>query len=287
LLKKGLSTRSANLGCDVLRAMLRWAERVSLIAQSPIEKMPRLPESEATKRYRRRAMSEDEIARFLAAAEADDRQNEGIARGWARSKGARLRALGSPRPRVPQAPLFRFLLEAATRYGETVRVTWADFDEENRSVTLRAETTKAGRSRTIPIREQLARELTGLREIHERVLGRPVTQRDRMFRTPEGAEWCGPTNNVMRIFDRLLEAAGIARLDDQGKKLDVHSLRHTAASRYARAGVGLVHLQKLLGHADPKLTSRVYSHLGVEDLRQAVDRLRPFSPSTRSRHESA
>jgi integrase len=280
LLKAGLSVRSANLRCDVLRSTLTWAVRVGLIAENPVRNMPRLPESEATKRYRRRAMSEDEIARFLAAAEADDRENASAARGWSRAKGT-LRALGAPRPRVPQAPLFRFLLEAATRYGETVRVTWADFDEADRSVTLRAETTKAGRSRTIPIREPLARELAGLREIHERVLGREVGQRDPVFRTPDGAAWCEPTNNIMRIFDRLLEVAGIVRLDEQGRKLDIHSLRHTAASRYASRGVGLVHLQKLLGHADPKLTSRVYTHLGVGELREALEQSGPRARGVR------
>ena len=55
-----------------------------------------------------------------------------------------------------------------------------------------------------------------------------------------------------------------------GRKLDLHALRHTAASRMARCGVGLVLAQKLLGHADPKLTAKVYSHVEVEDLRAAV-----------------
>src|SRR5258706_6168835 len=53
-LKTGLAVRTANLECDVLRSTLRWAERVGLIAESPIKNMPRLPETEATKRYRRR-----------------------------------------------------------------------------------------------------------------------------------------------------------------------------------------------------------------------------------------
>jgi len=271
LLKEGLAVRTANLGCDVLRSMLTWAVRVGLVAENPVRNMPRLPESEATRVYRRRAMSEEEIARFIAAAEADDRQNESLARGWSRSKGSGLRALGAPRPRVPQAPLFRFLLEAATRYGETVRVTWADLDLGERAVTLRAETTKAGRSRVIPIRADLARELAGLREIHVRVLGREVGQRDPVFRTPDGAAWCAPTNNVMRIFDRILGAAGIERINDQRRKLDIHSLRHTAASRYASRGVGLVHLQRLLGHKDPKLTAQVYTHLGIADLHAAIE----------------
>jgi site-specific recombinase XerD len=35
--------------------------------------------------------------------------------------------------------------------------------------------------------------------------------------------------------------------------------------------VGLVQVQRLMGHSDPKLTAQVYTHLDVEDLRQAVE----------------
>ena len=271
-LKEGLSRRSANLEVDRLRAMLTWAERVGLVAANPVKHLPRLPESEATKRYRRRAMTEEEIARFLAAAEDDDRRNAGQPRGWSRVRGARrLRAVGSRPPRVPQTPLWRAFLETGARYGEMTAVTWADVDLEGLSLTLRPETTKAGRQRVIPIRPGLAGEITSLRDVHRQVLGRDPGTRDPVFRTPEGAAWCEPTNNIMRIFDRLLEAAAIPRTDNQGFKLDIHSLRHTAASRYAARGVGLVHLQRLLGHTDPKLTSRVYTHLGLDELRTALE----------------
>jgi site-specific recombinase XerD len=39
----------------------------------------------------------------------------------------------------------------------------------------------------------------------------------------------------------------------------------------ARNGVGLVQVQRLMGHSDPKLTAQVYTHLDVEDLRRAVE----------------
>ena len=39
----------------------------------------------------------------------------------------------------------------------------------------------------------------------------------------------------------------------------------------ARRGVALVVTQRMLGHSDPKLTARVYTHLEVEDLRAAVE----------------
>jgi integrase len=55
----------------------------------------------------------------------------------------------------------------------------------------------------------------------------------------------------------------------------IHSTRHTFASQLGRAGVGLVQAQRLLGHSTPELTAQVYTHLGIEDLRGAVEKLEP------------
>jgi len=41
-------------------------------------------------------------------------------------------------------------------------------------------------------------------------------------------------------------------------------------SSVVRRGVSLVHVQRLLGHADVRTTSAIYTHVGVEDLRQAI-----------------
>ncbi|MCC7172813.1 MAG: tyrosine-type recombinase/integrase [Planctomycetes bacterium] len=94
-----------------------------------------------------------------------------------------------------------------------------------------------------------------------------------MFLTPDGADVSRYSNNLMRLFERLLVRAGIPKLDAHGRKVDVHALRHTVASRCARNGISLIQAQRLLGHSDPKLTARTYSHLEVEDLRPAVEKL--------------
>jgi integrase len=104
---------------------------------------------------------------------------------------------------------------------------------------------------------------------HQRALARAVSGTDPIFRTLEAARWSRPTNNAMRIFDRLLARAEIPRVDAEGRKLDIHALRHTFGSRMARNG--LVHVQRLMGHSDPKLTAQVYTHLDVEDLRGAIE----------------
>lgn len=59
--------------------------------------------------------------------------------------------------------------------------------------------------------------------------------------------------------------------DIRSHKLDIYVPRHTFGSRMARSGAGLVHVQHLMGHSDPKLTAQVYTHLDVEDLRGAIE----------------
>ncbi len=221
----------------------------------------------ATGRYRRRALSEEEIACFLQAARDDDLEN---AARWGTCGGGK----GNHRRsgvRVPQEPMWRVLLETGARWGELTRTRWGDLDVERRTVLLRAENTKSKKQRVLPLGVVLTETLGGLRSVHERALSRSVGDSDPVFRTPEGARWPSPTTNSMRLFDRILQRAGIAKIDDEGRRLDIHALRHTFGSRLARNGVGLVHVQRLMGHSDPKLTAQVYTHLDVEDLRKAIE----------------
>ncbi|MHC4997119.1 MAG: tyrosine-type recombinase/integrase [Planctomycetota bacterium] len=258
LLADGAGHRTANHHVARIQGMLRWARRAGLIAENPVAAVDALPETEAHQRRRRRALTESEIARLLTALERDDARCDVDAREPVR---------------VPQAPLFRFLLVSGARYGEARQITWSDFDAFQLLVVIRPETAKTGRRRVLPLLPDLSEELLRLRAVHEELLGREPEAHDPIFRTPEGAAWCRPSNNVNRILQRVLEAAGIPRVDSEGRRLDLHALRHTCASRMARAGAGLVQAQRLLGHSDPKTTARIYTHLDSEDLRAAVQPL--------------
>ena len=58
-------------------------------------------------------------------------------------------------------------------------------------------------------------------------------------------------------FRRLLHASGI---DDPGT-VNFHSLRHTAASQWIKAGVDLLTVSRRLGHGSAAFTMDVYGHL--------------------------
>lgn len=60
----------------------------------------------------------------------------------------------------------------------------------------------------------------------------------------------------------------------EGKWLDFHSLRHTVRTRLAKAGVAEKTIDAITGHVDGGSTGRrVYTHLDMEDLQQAIEQL--------------
>ena len=82
------------------------------------------------------------------------------------------------------------------------------------------------------------------------------------------AEWLFPGNpaskpisssSIQRIFKKAKQQAGII------KAATTHSLRHSFATHLLEAGVGLHHVQLLLGHRSPKTTT-IYLHVTRKDL---------------------
>jgi len=60
----------------------------------------------------------------------------------------------------------------------------------------------------------------------------------------------------------------------EGKWLDFHSLRHTVRTKLAKAGVAEKTMDAITGHVDGGSTGRrVYTHLDMEDLQQAIEQL--------------
>lgn len=161
-LRAGRSHRTVNCHLGGLKAMLNWAASAGLIAENPIRNLRPLPYREEHQKHVRRALSDSEIEKLLAAAEADDEDqaaryaaDKTIASG---TKSAEYAERRRP-PRVPQAILWRVLVECGSRWGETTHTTWGDLDRERMTLRLRAETTKSGKSQVIPLRAELVEEL--------------------------------------------------------------------------------------------------------------------------------
>ena len=57
-----------------------------------------------------------------------------------------------------------------------------------------------------------------------------------------------------------------------GVDFDPHWIRHTAATRMLRDGIGLEVVAKLLGHSNVTVTATTYGHLTVEDARAVLEK---------------
>jgi integrase/recombinase XerC len=74
---------------------------------------------------------------------------------------------------------------------------------------------------------------------------------------------------LRQVIDRYATRAGIE------KRVTPHTLRHTAATTWLRAGFNLREVQKLLGHASPA-TTEIYTHVFDEDLQRKQAALPPL-----------
>jgi len=245
-LAAGRSPRTVNNDLLALKACLNHAVRAHRIASNPIALVRPLP-FRGKERRLPRALTDEECSKLLGVAVAADR--------------------GSVEPRPL---LLRTLIETGARWGELTATTWGDLRWEPGELRLRSETTKNRTERVIPVGPALLRLL---RKRAQRDAGQGDPRPEGLiFRSP----WChawGLSHNFRDWLDEMLEAAGIARKDSQGRVVNVHALRHTFATRLARAGVPLQQAAYLTGHRTLAVLMQIYTHLQAEDTRAAITRL--------------
>jgi hypothetical protein len=85
-----------------------------------------------------------------------------------------------------------------------------------------------------------------------------------LFTVPKG---------LVRILDRDLKLAGIAKRDERGRTLDVHALRHTFGTLLSKGGVTPRTAQAAMRHSTIDLTMNVYTDPKLLDVHGAMDSL--------------
>ena len=79
------------------------------------------------------------------------------------------------------------------------------------------------------------------------------TETGLVFSAPDGGP-LRPNNFRRRVYGPALERAGLPHQS-------IHALRHVCASQLAAAGGNGVEIAAQLGHSNPAITQRVYTHL--------------------------
>ncbi len=83
-------------------------------------------------------------------------------------------------------------------------------------------------------------------------------------------------HDLREILYRDLAAAGISRIDERGRQVDVHGFRHTAATQLAKSGVLPQVAMRIMRHSSITMTMKHYTHLALTDTGRAVEMLADF-----------
>ena len=145
-----------------------------------------------------------------------------------------------------------FLLWTGCRIGETQALRWQDCAD--RRITLRWQTTKGAKTRTLPLTSGACTALSWV--------ANTIAEK-------EPGPWSSIEYNTFHdVFVRAKISAGLG--DDE--EIVPHTLRHTCASWMVQTGVGIEVVQKWLGHSAITTTMR-YAHLAPNALEKAAELL--------------
>jgi len=150
------------------------------------------------------------------------------------------------------------ILDTGLRLSEALDLRRADVDMEGAIVNVASG--KGRRQRHVPISGRMIGYLLRWLRRH---------RHDQVFPTQLGGEMTA--RQTLSNFKAIQRAVGIS-----GVRFSPHTLRHSMASYYVKAGGDVFRLQRILGHADLTMTRR-YVSLNTKDLSDVHDQLSVLS----------
>ncbi len=287
---KGMSAGTRNGYRQACVTFVNWCVRAGRLTHNPLLAVA-VADQRADTRRQRRALTEEELTRLLDAAQrrplADAMTvRRGEAKGQAQAKlsaATRENVLLIGRER---ALIYKTLVLTGLRKGELASITVGQVDLGGRvpHLLLNARDEKNRRGSEIPLRADLAADIRTW--LADRLTRAQQAARDADDPIPAALASEEPLFNVpdglIRIFDRDLVFAGLARVetrggkevvvkaDDRGRTIDIHALRHTFGTHLSKAGVPLRTAQAAMRHSDPSLTANVYTDPKLLDVAGAV-----------------
>ncbi len=237
--RKKPGIRTINKTLTLLVMIFNYAARHRWLEFNPAEHVEKLkvPLSLDADSIDSNILTPDEIVKLLAAAEPPRRNRDGSLR----TNNYRL--------------LIKTAIFTGIRSGEIRGLQWGDIDWNSSQIHVRRswkegafhEPKTQASLRRIGLPEIL---LTDLREWR---LACPKGEFDLVFPNLAGRPMSG-TNLLQRGFYPALRRAGL-------RKIRFHDLRHTFASLLIAGGEDVVRVSRLLGHASPAITLKVYAHM--------------------------
>ncbi|RTL25813.1 MAG: hypothetical protein EKK55_08795 [Rhodocyclaceae bacterium] len=268
----GWSDMTRDHHAAILRQFGAWLVDDQRAAANPFHRL-RPVRTEASKTFRRHALTLDELQRLVEAAQVRGRQVYAQMDPWATPEHlAEIEAKGAER-----AVFFQVAAFTGLRRGELTALVWDDLQlGPQPAIEVRATTTKNRRRARLEIPAWLGEVLAQHRAACAKALGglpaatSPVFARLSYRHVTEQMR----LDAVFARIGRLDTVSGRQRVvTDAGAVVDVHSLRGTLATLAAQAGMPVKLLQEHLRHQDIRLTMQVYAKLPAGAMRAAIDAL--------------
>ena len=230
-----ISNTTFNHYLTSIRMFCVWMVRERRSAESPVAYLKRLKTVEAD----RRPLDYDEVCRLLAVTEKAPFRF-GMS-GFAR------------------AVLYLTGIETGLRVRELQSLTAGSFDFDVATATVKPEFCKDGKKAV-----QLLK--------YKRVAQLRAFFADKL---PNAKAFDMPSHyRTAKMLHADCQAANIPVVDDTGRKIVFHSLRHTLATELDRTGASLKEQMTIMRHSDKSnLTLGTYTHVRVYDIRRAIENL--------------
>jgi len=218
-----------------LSAFIEWLVLRGYLEENPVKKT-KLPREEETKSP---ALRKNEIEKILAAISLHSLNTLILRRDIA---------------------MISTLLFCGVRLGEFVALQVRDIDLVKKEMIVRGETSKSRKTRVIPLHlllvHQLREYLAERNKEEYRTESLFVSNNKDSGLTKEG---------IKHWTQKLAEYSGV--------KFHLHQFRHAFAVNLANAGVPHLKIQKLMGHADFKMTQNYLRSFTAENMGDDINKL--------------
>jgi integrase len=152
------------------------------------------------------------------------------------------------------ADCVKLILLSGCRPTEAMKATWEEFDKEPGYWVKPTAHTKQ-------------------RKVHKLPLSPAAIELVHQLRQKRKGQWVFPGDKprshltvLSRVWEFVRKETGL------GKDARIYDLRHSYASIGAGGGLSLLVIGKLLGHSQPRTTTR-YAHLGDDPLKEAANKI--------------
>jgi len=266
----GMGARTRNSYREPMNTFCNWSVSKGFLRYNPFKKVPKLRE-EVDVRHERRALTGEEIARLLKAAEERPLHDvtaihRGPHKGMAKADVCDRAKQDAKRTGMERRLIYATLLYTGLRKNELASITCGQvlLDDRIPHIYLKAVSAKSRKAAHLPLHPELTRQLKEW-FVLKRQEGKAASK-DKLFQIPVALD---------KILNRDLAFAGIEKRDAMDRVIDVHALRHTYATILAEQGVHITVVQQAMRHADLRMTMR-YTHTKLESVSDGIGKLPDF-----------